>query len=522
MVIAVLSTRRTAMQRLLAVVLMMAFTAPAWSYIDYNPTLGDIVNASTHIMVVQVDKVSTEKQVILFKKVADLKGVGQERQRVQLAKEFHGLPRDARHLLDWAQPGRTAILFHNKGQSYLCLGRQWYESFALTEPGTWSAHAFKSTGVFAYMGSVDQLRRHVADMLSGKEVVVTALRWDLERPYAQTAMDYRNLVRTRGNTPLWRIKASQKLYGFQNVIENKANIIGLGAGGGEVPPLVKALQDGTDAQRLDAATDLGFIGAEAKPALPALRQALKDKNAQVRIQAATALGWLDPTLGKEAAAVLLAALKEKDAAVRSAAVEALADIGPPAKDAVPTLIALLKDSDGELRWRSMEALGWMGPEGAPAVPALVEEFQKLGEFAPVIEALKRIGPHAKAAVPALTHQVKQKNRVAADILSAIGPAAQEAVPTLIEMLKDKDLYFTAMVAQALGFIGTPEAVEAVVPYCVKVLQAKVDASYHQHFAMVLGEMGPKAKAAVPALQAILKNNKEAYVVADALRKIERK
>jgi hypothetical protein len=90
------------------------------------------------------------------------------------------------------------------------------------------------------------------------------------------------------------------------------------------------------------------------------------------------------------------------------------------------------------------------------------------------------------------------------------------------MLKDKDLYFTAMVAQALGFIGTPEAVAVVVPYCVKVLQSKVDGSYHQHFAMVLGEMGAKAKPAVPELRAILKSNPNAYVVAEALRRIEGK
>jgi hypothetical protein len=44
------------------------------------PTLGRVVNQSTSIVVLQVDKVSREKRVVIYKKVGDLKGKDPRRQ----------------------------------------------------------------------------------------------------------------------------------------------------------------------------------------------------------------------------------------------------------------------------------------------------------------------------------------------------------------------------------------------------------------------------------------------------------
>ena len=128
---------------LVACLVALRIAGPAWGYIDYNPTLGDVVNASATIQVLRVDKVSKEKRVIVLSRVADLKGKGANQVKLALAKEFHGLPRDAEALLDWAEPGKTAVFFHNKSQSYICLGKRWYEPFAMPEPGWWQTHAFK-------------------------------------------------------------------------------------------------------------------------------------------------------------------------------------------------------------------------------------------------------------------------------------------------------------------------------------------------------------------------------------------
>jgi HEAT repeat protein len=512
------------MKHPLVPILAVLFGAqPAAAYIDYNPTLGDVVNASTTIRVVQVEKASKEKRVIILKTVAVLKGQGADQVKLNITKEFPGLPRDAEALLDWAEPGKMALFFHNKSQSYICLGKRWYESFAMPEQGWWQTHAFKSTGSFAYMGSIETLRRHVTAMVAGKEVVVTALRWEEGRPYAQTAEDYRNLVRSRGSSPIWRIKASTQLLGYDQVIKNKANIIGLGAGGADdVPELVKGLKDASAQVRAESAEDLGLIGPQAKAAIPNLSEATKDRDRQVRLGAVIALARIDVNQSPPGLASLIEELKDKDPAVRLGVIEALGDIGPPARPAVPALIELLKDADATIRFRSAESLGWIGE--ALAVPALAELYKidraRYGQSETVADALKRIGPQAKAAIPIMIEMVKGRDRTAAEVLAAIGPEAKAAVPALIEALKDKELYFSIQAAMGLAYIATPEATEAVVPFLLKIIK-EPPSNYHQYALGYLGQLGPKAKAAIPALEPLRKHPEIGYLVEEALRKIQK-
>lgn len=55
-------------------VCLLGLATPAWAYIDASPTLGRIVKESTSIVVLQVEKVSQEKGVVIYKKVEDLEG----------------------------------------------------------------------------------------------------------------------------------------------------------------------------------------------------------------------------------------------------------------------------------------------------------------------------------------------------------------------------------------------------------------------------------------------------------------
>src|SRR5260370_23611695 len=54
---------------------LFIFASPAQAYIDTAPTLGRVLNDSTNVVVLQVEKVSKERRVIIYRKVADLKGV---------------------------------------------------------------------------------------------------------------------------------------------------------------------------------------------------------------------------------------------------------------------------------------------------------------------------------------------------------------------------------------------------------------------------------------------------------------
>src|SRR5207248_1609024 len=112
------------MKRLLGpLIALLALPAPAPAYIDRPPTLGRLVQYdAADIAVVRVEKVSKEKGVIVYKKVADLKGklpTDQLRQVVgRRIADAPGpadnpRPRGAQSILDWAEPGKEAVAFHN-------------------------------------------------------------------------------------------------------------------------------------------------------------------------------------------------------------------------------------------------------------------------------------------------------------------------------------------------------------------------------------------------------------------------
>jgi HEAT repeat protein len=62
-----------------------------------------------------------------------------------------------------------------------------------------------------------------------------------------------------------------------------------------VPALIEALKDKSDDVRWSAAIGLGYFGADAKDAIPALEVAKTDPDARVREGARVALSRIDPT-----------------------------------------------------------------------------------------------------------------------------------------------------------------------------------------------------------------------------------
>jgi HEAT repeat protein len=102
---------------------------------------------------------------------------------------------------------------------------------------------------------------------------------------------------------------------------------------------------------------------------------LKDDDRDVRLRAATALGDLAGELRRVLPALRAAlgqvALHDGDAGVRAAAVHALLWAGPqPATEAGALVDALHSEVD-VMRFHAAVALGDLGPDGRPAVSALV-------------------------------------------------------------------------------------------------------------------------------------------------------
>jgi HEAT repeat protein len=259
--------------------------------------------------------------------------------------------------------------------------------------------------------------------------------------------------------------------------------------------LLEALTDPDDATREEAAQAL-ITQPDAK-ATDALVEALQDEYWAVRMYAGHALAKIGgarvidvmvPVLGdviKECrdgavqdlvsqgvAGVdrLIAALRDERWRVREGAARALGLIGD--KRAVDGLIAALRDRDGAVRTVAAEALGRLGdPKAIKGLMSLFKDSSKLVRASATI-ALTQIG---EATVDPLIEGTKDENfQVRLHSVQALGGITSDyptgrswlrdarAVPYLIWLLKDKDRAVREDAAIALGMIGHPDAVPALV------------------------------------------------------------
>jgi HEAT repeat protein len=427
----------------------LATPAPSWAYIGAYPTLGKLTADSSQIVVLRVERVNRDRQAILFRKVADLKGGGAAAvAKHRLTDGFH--PRQARTVLDWAEPGKIAISFQNERTALTCIGGFWYEC-AAGKDSWWIMTTGRPELSYIYSGSPARLRGHVEAMLAGREVVITALKYrlftfgpgkGLERKWDQwdvnEAVGARRLMRGK-DWPLWRIRAGLKMPNtVPELIRDSDRIVGDGPGGpDDVPALLKALRQEDGAARIEAAGDLGLIGPPAAAAVPALRRlAEHDPDPLVRVEAARAVAGLDP---KDEAALprLVAALRDGAGKVRKRTAECLGDLGPRARPAVADLVRAAGDADPAVSWAAIDALGQLGPDAAPAVPALVEALRSASTRGAAVDALGQVGPKARAAVPALERVLRGEDHsvrwAAASALVRIGgPGAEPGVRYLLE------------------------------------------------------------------------------------------
>jgi HEAT repeat protein len=220
---------------------------------------------------------------------------------------------------------------------------------------------------------------------------------------------------------------------------------------------------------------------------------------------------------------------------------ALGKIGAGAKDAVGPLVERLKDKDPNWRADAAEALGAIGSEAAVALPVLKELMGDSNAWvhASAAFALVRITGDAKTYFPALTKlwdedpPPQQAFGLPArwhlcQLFQQLGPQAQPARDRLVDaMLDDTALSFFRMdVARALAPLDGDPA--PIVRKLVGMLEQKTDSTAQKLDRAttidLLGELGPKAKAAIPALRKLVDDddNLVSEAAVRALEQIESK
>ena len=311
-----------------------------------------------------------------------------------------------------------------------------------------------------------------------------------------------------------------------------------------VGALRAALGDQAKDVRSAAAIALGAFGQSAKPAVVDLDRALSGPDPALRVFAAQALLRIDPsgsrprvlsalramladpsgswegwrvvqTLKAEtgedgAAAALIPLLEHKDMGIRHGAIYRLIDQCPGAEATRPAVVDALGSDDGGIRCEA--ALFLLKHDPGTASRALEELVEQLvnpqdGSFIQhdIIRKLREVSPDSVGRVAA--GLIEPTNRAGAPgprlnailSLGVIGPPeAKQAVPALLEAASSDDRAVALRAAEALATID-PASAASRIPLLLEWIGAGEDVTVRVTAMATLGEIGPAAAAAVPAL-----------------------
>jgi HEAT repeat protein len=325
-----------------------------------------------------------------------------------------------------------------------------------------------------------------------------------------------------------------------------------------LPALVRALGD----ERLDETRTghQGWESARSSPALPALVELADDAiplliatfregNWQPQMESSGPQKWkvarrvvhAFPAFGGRAVGPLVQALDAKDAVTRGYAARALGEVaqfnGLP-ENAIEKLEKCLEDSEEDVRRSAAHALSWVRPASVKAVTVLEKAREAVFDASDVLGDLERMSLHNEAArkllfrmledndaktpqeahrilaglelpadqvlgawTKALSHADAEVRMQAIVALTKLGPRAKSAKSTLHERFpKERDHDCKANILHALT------AIDPVDPALISVFTRAMEdrESWVRITALhCLQELGPRAKDAVPRLEARL-------------------
>jgi HEAT repeat protein len=304
-------------------------------------------------------------------------------------------------------------------------------------------------------------------------------------------------------------------------------------GPASIPALTEALSDKRWFMRQAGAEGLGWFPVQAGPAAPTLINLLADEAEQVRSQAADTLGLIykaaSSTRPKTSQPVIVGPLRD-----------ALTNANPVARIAAARAILQADPGDAaamnELR-RSVTNDPYARRDAAQKKfqahrddPAAIAEWQrsvaenKADNRVEAVRALIQLGPAALPALPELTAAAQADRNVGLDLvefateaIGKIGPKAKAAVPALMDLLGVPDANVHGRAAHALAQIG-PDALLPLIAALSDPAPAKRKAA-----TWALGEIGPRASAAIPELRRLTSDPNPLVVMGakDALSRVEK-
>ena len=310
--------------------------------------------------------------------------------------------------------------------------------------------------------------------------------------------------------------------------------------------LVASLRDGSDAVKRDVVTAFMVTGRTPAEAVPLLVARLEnyvppDPRAPLLHNEMSALSVCGPEAAQAVPVLIQYMMREG----RGYGIRALRATGPAALPALPRLLEMLeKHDEWAVQWRPdiYAILAGLGTNGTAALPALTNG---LADKSPVVGALAAAGianitGDVEFAIPRLIEQLENRERsdvyltvqvsgrlfglshreLAARLLGEIGGKATNALPSLRQAVNGSERWMHIPAAEAIWKIS--KETNSVLPALVARLQTTSNDDTRMLALKALGQMGPAARPAVPAIHATMASNlnvrQYGYV---ALQQIER-
>jgi hypothetical protein len=159
--------------RFLSLIALLAAAPAALAYVEAPYSLGQVCKESTTIVLVEVTKVNKEKNLIVFKKLQDIKGQHPQQEIKHNIGQRGYHPREWQNIMKWAEVGQKAVFFHNGSASETCIGTYWYQCYP---EGEWWGLAHAEPFLLrTYFGDAEKLATAVSRIVEGKEVIIPCL-----------------------------------------------------------------------------------------------------------------------------------------------------------------------------------------------------------------------------------------------------------------------------------------------------------------------------------------------------------
>jgi HEAT repeat protein len=237
---------------------------------------------------------------------------------------------------------------------------------------------------------------------------------------------------------------------------------------------------------------MGLGRDESEPELSAqqLAEALTDGIESVRMNAARELGRLGPR-SLHSVTYLTSALEvEKDGVVQGRLIDSLRGLGPKGAPAIPVLMQFL-DRTNEVSMFALVALASIDPENAEYRRRLIDCLDQPGGWWAAME-LGRHGGKAQEAIPHLQRLEQSSERWSARAIAAIAAwRIDPSQPNPLPRLADELLLETRMPYEVLQYLGElGPAARPAVP-ALRQLKASRGSIHYERLNDALGKIAPE-------------------------------